>query len=242
MASFPIFQFHARLPDSTPALWRQFQVGSTTTLSRLGCIVLCLFELQGMAPFFLDLPMQKNIAARGLPREVWSEFELSARYRIPGPDGFGEDEDSLDLSSADLPLRECLRKPGETVIFTYTPPWTVVLTVEQIFHDPDIPGRSLPRVLAGEGFGILEDCGGPADLARLVEPFRRKEGAEFAAYSRRLGLPDLDLTVFNLDDMNLRVKRIPRVYEEFYRYGIPPTRHAQDVLDRKYLRHRRRRT
>ena len=33
--------------------------------------------------------------------------------------------------------------------------------LEKIFEDKELPGRELPRVLEGNGYGIIEDCGGP---------------------------------------------------------------------------------
>ncbi len=233
MSRAPVFQFHARLLDCSLPVWRQVQILGSSTLARLGCAVLCMFEMRACHPLFLRLPLQENMAARGFPPRVWSEFEPSARYAIPGPQGLGE-EDDPDLSDARIRLRECLRKPGEKVFVDYDT-WTVELRLEEILRDPELSGRQLPRVTAGQGLGILEDCGGPVALAALAEPLSRGEGPEYARYRELLGLTDLDLNHFDLEDMNLRLRRLPRIFSEMYEYGIPPTRRSQDFLDRTYL-------
>lgn len=48
-----------------------------------------------------------------------------------------------------------------------------------------------PRVLEGEGFGIVEN--------------------------------DFEITVFDLDDMNFRLKKIPRIYKRCYEDRLYPT-------------------
>lgn len=59
--------------------------------------------------------------------------------------------------------------------------WEIMIVLEKIIDtDSDISGKDLPRVLEGEGYGIIEDCGG-------------SEG--------------LDLGIFDLDDMNFRLKK-----------------------------------
>ena len=40
----------------------------------------------------------------------------------------------------------------------------------------------------------------------------------------------------NLDDMNLRLKKVPRIYMELYEYGCAPSQRSLDFLERKYLK------
>jgi len=37
----------------------------------------------------------------------------------------------------------------------------------------------LPRVLEGEGYGIIEDCGGPDILKEIAKAFKKKKGSQY---------------------------------------------------------------
>ena len=89
-------------------------------------------------------------------------------------------------------------------------------------------------MLDGAGYGIIEDCGGAPGLTQLVEAFRRKRGEEYEEYREWLGTDELDLTVFDLDDMNLRLKKVPRIYMDLYEHGKYPSQQSIDFLERKY--------
>ena len=56
--------------------------------------------------------------------------------------------------------------------YDYGDGWEVMLRLEEIIEDRELPGKELPRVLEGEGYGIIEDCGGPQGLAHLGEVFK----------------------------------------------------------------------
>jgi len=87
--------------------------------------------------------------------------------------------------------------------------------LESVFEDKSLPGKELPRILEGEGFGIVEDCGGPDGLAHLAEVFKKKTGEEYKALSEWLGQKDLDLSAFDLNDMNFRLKKCLESIEIF---------------------------
>ena len=149
----------------------------------------------------------------------------------------GEGEKAFDASIHKL--RSVLQGyQGEklTLEYDYGNGWEVEVTLEAILEDEELPGRELPRVLAGEGYGIIEDCGGIYGLEQLAEAFREKSGGLYARYQESLGQDELDLTVFDLDDMNLRLKRVPRIYTELYEYGCAPSQRSINFLERKYLK------
>ena len=96
--------------------------------------------------------------------------------------------------------------------------------------------RFITLVLAGEGYGIIEDCGGTGGLEQLAAAFRQKSGDDYENYREWLGRDESDLTAFDLDDMNLRLKKVPRIYMELYEYGCAPSQRSLDFLERKYLK------
>ena len=92
----------------------------------------------------------------------------------------------------------------------------------------------MPRVLAGEGYGIVEDCGGPGGLEQLAKAFKRKRGPQYEEYCEWRGVDDLDLFSFDLDDMNYRLKKVPRIYADAYEYRLEPTKQSMALLLREY--------
>ena len=47
-------------------------------------------------------------------------------------------------------------------------------------------------------------------------------------------MSDLNLSLFDMDDMNYRLKKIPRIYADAYEYGLELTKQSMDLLMRKY--------
>ena len=234
MASQPIYQFYAELKDYEPKMWRRFQVPGNITMARLGYILMTMYEMQANHLFCLTVPVCEN-AKSGLSRSnadpaVQDEV---ARFEIDNEELFPwEGESSLAYK-----VRSALQGyPGEklTLEYDYGAGWEVEVTLETIFEDKELPGRELPRVLAGEGYGIVEDCGGTGGLECLAKAFRQKSGKDYENYRKWLGRDELELTAFDLKDMNLRLKKIPRIYTELYEYGCAPSQRSLDFLERKY--------
>lgn len=108
--------------------------------------------------------------------------------------------------------------------------WEIKLTLEAVIED-----KELPRVLEGEGYGIIEDCGGPGGLERITEALQKKSGEEYKNLRTWLGWDELDLSSVDVTDMNFRLKKVPRIYRDLYEFGFAPTQQSINLLERKYL-------
>ena len=135
-------------------------------------------------------------------------------------------------------LRQVLNEVDEQVQVNYDfgDDWLVKLTLEKIYLDRELPGSEFPRVLEGAGFGIVEDCGGAPGLNELVKAFKKKKGDDYEEYRDWLGIEDFDITAFDIDDMNFRLKKIPRIYKQCYEDQLQPTQKSIDLIERKYLK------
>ena len=112
--------------------------------------------------------------------------------------------------------------------------WCFNIVLEKIFQDANINGRDLPRVIEGEGFGIIEDCGGTMELEDIREAFKIKKGEDYEMYSNWLSKEELDLEKCDLDDLNFRLKKLPRIFKDSYEYGLEPTERSIKILEREY--------
>lgn len=74
----------------------------------------------------------------------------------------------------------------------------------------------------------------PGGLEDIAKAFKKKKGSQYQQYCKWLGIEELDLSVFDIDDMNFRLKKIPRIYADAYEYGLEPTKQSIALLTRKY--------
>ncbi len=239
MASQPIYQFYAELKDYEPKIWRRFQVPENITMARLGYILMTMYEMKANHLFCVTVPIRDNVKLDETLSGVGSVFpDKSWRFEIGNEELFpGEGEKVFDAST--YKMRSILQGcQGEklTLEYDYGDGWEVEITLESVLEDKELPGRELPRVLAGEGYGIIEDGGGTGGLEQLAAAFRQKSGDDYENYREWLGRDESDLTAFDLDDMNLRLKKVPRIYMELYEYGCAPSQRSLDFLERKYLK------
>lgn len=245
LASHPIYQFYAELSDYTPKIWRRFQVPGNITMVRLGYIVMTLYEMQAEHLFQMVYSIQENfereMKAKHIEEDIPILSEQVWRFQVDDRENFFPEEmpEGERLSDAAAHnIRNVLgASPGEQLSMEYDfgDGWEVKLTLEAVIEDKELPGRELPRVLEGEGYGIIEDCGGPGGLERIAEIFQKKSGEEYEDFRAWLGRDDLDLSFFDLTDMNFQLKKVPRIYRDLYEFGFAPTRQSINLLERKYL-------
>lgn len=249
MASQPIYQFYAQLAEYEPALWRRFQVMNATTMAKLAYVLMTMFEMQGSHAFCFYVPEAENfrkslMKRRGIEPD-WEEMGLFADtpiaqelcVELPSDDDFSEFDGSA-LDARDTKVRNLLNTEGQTMRFAYDygDGWEVSLVLEKILEDKELPGKELPRVLEGAGYGIIDDCGGPGGLEEIAKAFQKKHGPQYRQYCEWLEVEELDLAAFDLEDINFRLKKIPRIYADLYEYDLEPTRQSMALLTREYKR------
>lgn len=254
MASQSIYEFYAELKDYRPKIWRRFQVASNVTMARLGYILMTLFEMQASHLFRIEVPAEENfhtfiherlgddeytkMFAEQRPIDSLDSFEENMIFEVITEDTYEfREEHEKVYDAVETKLRHVIAHPHSklSLIYDYGENWIVSVTLERIIKDDKLPGKLLPRVLEGEGFGIIEDCGGTRGLAELAKAFKKKKGSAYNEYREWLGRDDLDLERFDIDDMNFRLKKVPRIYSDIYQYDLEPTKRSMDILERRYL-------
>ena len=246
MAKHPIYRFYAELEEYTPKIWRRFEVNGSKTIAELGYFLMTMFEMQASHLFCFNYDFSAEILDD--MRKRYSDEELDKvlgksdfadllkvwHFELP-IEGIYERENEKWHDASEYPLKD-IRKtvPWQfTFEYDYGDGWRVNLSLES-FEKVEIHAKELPRVLEGEGFGIIENCGGVGGLEELAKVFKKKTGWQYDEYREWLGIDDLDLTAFDIDDMNFRLKKLPRIYKECYEYGYEPTQRSIDLIERKY--------
>ena len=47
---------------------------------------------------------------------------------------------------------------------------------------------------------------------------------------------EFNLDIFDINDMNFRLKKVPRIYADCYEYELEPTKQSMKILNREYLK------
>ena len=234
-----VYQFYAELEDYKPKIWRRFQVKGDITVAMLGYIVMTMYEMK--ASHLLSIEHEKPfLTATGRQSK---RMQLICRYGISG-NTLDEDFDDADSEDATMTKLSTLNLevPSRMVVwYDFGDDWRVLVTLEKELDGLGLSLKELPRVLEGEGLGIVEDCGGIYGLADLARAFKEKKGEEYDEYRSWLGVDDLDLAKFDLDDMNFRLKKIPAIYAKAYEQRAYPSQRSIDLIERKYLQKPQRR-
>lgn len=249
MASRPIYQLHAELRGYRPKIWRRFQVLDNITMARLAYILMTMFEMEAEHLFCFESKIRASVSSifknqvylynqPAVPCVLDSYFNHPLEtIRLILPDEDDELDGGLfDFNVFTTKMTEILTPvtPKTTFWYDFGDSWLIDVKLEKIFEDKELSGRELPRVIKGKGYGIIEDCGGIGGLFGLTEAFNKKEGELYEIFREWLDTDELDLTVFDIDDMNFRLKKVPRIYRDIYEYYILPTKQSLKFLTREY--------
>lgn len=247
MAIHPIFRFYAELEMYKPKIWRRFEINGNKTVAELGYTLMSLFEMQASHLFgFTDnhgLEKLKDMQSRysdeamrkllGKQQYDYMMSLTSVRYELP----YGDDEEYDDVKTyhaGKYKLKNILDEPPRQLLFEYDygDGWRINLTLE-FCEKAEIHASELPRVLEGEGFGILEDCGGVTGLRDIAKAYKTKKGRKYKEYKEWLGIDELDLALFDVDDANFRLKKLPRIFKGCYELRREPSQRSIDLLERR---------
>lgn len=248
MASKPIYQIYAELQDYEPKIWRRFQVINDITIARMAYILMTLFEMQESHLYKFEVDELDNYITNHFEHynKYYKDYNDNDKlFRIGQYGCIFEDDDIIprldkryrELKDAkNIKLKHILDEENERMKFQYDfgDNWCFNIVIEKIFKDENIREKDLPRVIEGEGFGIIEDCGGTMGLEDIRKAFEAKKGEDYEMYSNWLGKEELNLEKCDLEDLNFRLKKLPRIFKESYEYGLEPTERSLKILERDY--------
>ena len=246
MAQHYVYRFYAELKDYEPKIWRRFEINGERTMAELGYALMLMFEMQASHLFSFRENTKENLITlfreRNLPEEAdrlsghddendvlnYTRFELVDEETVTMGDERLMEADRITLS-------QLTRSPGWRVVFEYDfgDSWEVDVVIEEC-EKQEFSLALLPRVLEGEGYGIIEDVGGPGGLEEFAEAMKKGKGKAYEEFRGWLGIDHLDMEAFDRDDMNFRLKKLIRVYRDMYEYHLEPTEQSYKLLYREY--------
>lgn len=246
MAKHYVYRFYTELVDYKPKIWRRFEINGEKTMAELGYAIMLMFEMQASHLFCFKENMRESVLADMrihykdeelnsiMENHSMNDFVKNIRYELPSDDTYLNGDERL-IEADEIKLNQITDHPGLKLTFEYDygDGWEVALTLEQC-EKREVSLAGLPCVLEGEGFGIIEDVGGVTGLGNLAKAFKKGKGKEYNNFCAWLGTITLDLTAFDIDDMNFRLKKLIRVYKEIYEYHYEPTERSLGLLLREY--------
>lgn len=249
MAKHFVYHFYAELSDYEPKIWRRFQINGEKTMAELAYTVMIMFEMQASHLFAINRNAVEELV-RGL-HEDYPEVDIKGyidknrelpffknrRYEVvhENIDICLDEDEKLEEANKTTLNRE-LSTPQTELFLSYDfgDGWEVKLVLEKIEKE-EISLTLLPRVLEGEGFGIIEDVGGTDGLAHLATILQDPTDSEYEDIVNWLDSSTLNLETFDIEDMNFRLKKLIRIYKDSYEFQLPPTEKSIDLLSRAYL-------
>ena len=136
-----IYKLYTELLEYKPLIWRRFFVSDSMKLSNLAYALMLLYEARGGHLFNFYSP------------------ERNAYYGLPYEDD--DDFDREEIDARKTSLKSVMNVVGQMIIFNYDfgDSWEIAVKIEEI-SESELRPQKYPILLDGEGYGIIEDCGG----------------------------------------------------------------------------------
>lgn len=237
MATFPIYQIYIELEDYEPKMWRRFQVMNDIKMSKLAYIIMVFYELRKNYTYEfrkneLELYLKKHPEYAKKPErlERLNKKFSNLRYGIIAKNNmfmYKKLDDYNPLEDATkVNMKDVLTYPNDEITFIYDPEtnWKIKVVLEKIIVDKSLYSKELPKIIEGEGYGIVETCSSSKDLKKFRDRLKAdgwKNKTAYKFYSTLNNSKDkLYFDKIDLDDMNFRIKTLPRALQEYYEQGI----------------------
>lgn len=258
MATFPIYEIYVELEGYEPKMWRKFTVMNNITMSRLAYILMTLFELRNRYSYEfrkdeMEMFLQKHNEYANHPerlQDLNKEFK-KLRYGITSKkntymfkkaEGFEPMQDATKVQ-----LKDVLKSARDYIYFFYDPEtnWKIKIILDKVVIDKSCYPKDLPNIIDGSGYGIIEKCGGIKQLQNFREELKKKQWRigkiDYKYYSAKGETSRLLFDKFDVDDMNYRIKILPKAYQEQYENNYYLAKRQINVMKRRYKIYRKKR-
>lgn len=230
MAKHKVYCYYAELKGFEPKIWRRFEITGEKTMSELAYTVMIMYEMQASHLFSLGDHFYDNLMAKMKGKydpkrlEFFGMVDKNTKYEIPFEDTMVMENEHFVPADA-RKLNYAMKNYGaehHILEYDFGDGWEVVLRLGSI-ETKEVSLTTLPEIIEGEGFGIIEDAGGLSGHKEIEMALNHKSGKRYSEIVEWLGETTLDLTAFDIGEMNVRIKKLTRFYKNAYEKGIDPT-------------------
>lgn len=230
MAKQDIYEFHVELADFTPLIWRTVQMTEKQTLAQLGYLLMSTFEVKANHQFELRRTYQLDPVPGLSPFEdtrlYMKRYVIPSQYdgQIPGIQTFDATKMTLkDAFAAENDIK---------FVYDFGDEWTISVRLLRVFNDPEVPAYQLPRIIDGNGYGIIEDAGGARGMRHQLDVLKNPSNPEYAEVVEWLDTANPDITYFELDSANKRLRTLMPAFARLYEQGQDLSAGAMRMLRR----------
>ncbi len=193
MATHNIYELDVTLKDFKPTITRTLLINGERTLAYLAYTLIASFELYGshLFEFNQDLDI-------GRPTTL--------TYAFPIPDNLESFVEEGHQSVLSTKVNSLLGHPELTkqtnFVYDYGDYWEFDLKVKSV-QTQDISLKQIPTILAGQGFGLIEDIGGLGGLQEYATAYK---AGNLDRYHEWLGDDLPDIGSFDIEMANKKLK------------------------------------
>lgn len=191
-----LYKFRVEYKGFEKLIWRTVQVSSNYTLSKVGYLILAVFDTLANHLFYIEY--------EGMHYEIAADDEFKAAY--PSVNLVG-----IKLSKMNLSVGSKM-----TMVYDYGYEQTFYITLTEVTDMPSGTSTAYPKIIEGAGKGILDNV--PAfEFEKIVKRID-KDGKSTHVYYSPYGTEELwDYRDFDIDLVNKTLKNdiaaIQRGYE-----------------------------
>jgi hypothetical protein len=229
----PAVQFYIELNDFTPKLWRRFVIRQDAKITTLAYAILAMFKASGGHLFNFEVtqtefhgdymarvsksPFLKNTDVADLPFTMLESQSPATLIELPDPY-----DDALDgmkrIDARKIRVGKAFEPPQTKCLFTYDfgDNWEFELKQEKIIADGTLTALKPVKVLDGENYGIIDDCGGPGGLEDLIKAFKKGSGKQYKELKAWFGEEQFDFTAFDMKEINSSLVSDMKMYKSNY--------------------------
>ncbi len=233
----PVYCLCVELEGFKPKIWRRIHVPADFSMAKLAYTLISVFKAQGAHLYAFEIPVRKNaeklLKANGCSKKevnralsFLQDIEIES-YIDPEMDA-ADDDFAMDIFRQLPPRRLAartvklsnvvdLKNPEFYFTYDFGDGWRFKIKLEDADCQSSVPAEKLPLVIAGQGYGIIEDCGGIGGLESLRLAFKQKSGEDYEEFKEWLGCDDLDLSFFDIEAANAAIKGDIRSFNSTYK-------------------------
>lgn len=255
MATLPIYQFYVELEDYKPKMWRRFWITNDITVAKLAYAVMILFEIRSKYSYEikkdeLQVYLKKHPEYANHPERLKDlnktfrklRYGITSKnnmYMYRNKDGYENMQDATATK-----LKDILSLDNEEITFFYDPEinWKIKITLEKTFIDRKIYAKDLPKVIDGQGYGIIEALGGTKQLENFRNNTKnnKKINIDYAYYSTLDAQKcKLNMDKFDKEDMSFRLQKLIAMLQQRYENNWYPSDLKMNIAKRRYKVYRK---